>query len=120
MMKKAGSVLALNAADNERTGAAILALNSVVDRLERILTEENAILEAGRLASHERFLVHKSQILHEFTALQQSLSDHRVYSKMSSRLQSIRGLAERNHALLRSQAEGFAQFMKITSDAAKD
>jgi len=119
MTKRETNVWALNAADNEKTSAMITAVNSVVDRLEQVLGEENAVLEAGKPARLEQFIAQKSQLLNELLALEQALNDHRVFVKTGPRLQSVRALVEKNHALLRLQAEGFGQFMKPLANVAK-
>ena len=94
------------------------ALSGLFDRLEKVLMEENAILEANQTVQHKHFIESKNQILRELLVLQRSTEVQQIVKDQASRLAPVRQLIDRNYSLLQSHVSAVNEIATALTDAA--
>lgn len=83
----------------------ITALRAVIDKLARVLTEENQLLESGTNNDHSSFITAKNQILKELMMTHKSVSIKMLPPAVLGDLQAARKLVDRNQKLLGLQVK---------------
>jgi hypothetical protein len=94
------------------------ALGSLFDRLEKILLEENALLESNVSLKHNEFIEAKSQILRELLILQRGDEIQKIVREQIPRIEPVRRLIDRNESLLKAHVSVVNDIATTLTDAA--
>jgi flagellar biosynthesis/type III secretory pathway chaperone len=83
----------------------ITALRAMLEKLSRVLTDENQLLESGANGDHSNFITAKNQILKELMMTHKSVSITLLPPAVLGELQAARKLVDRNQKLLSLQVK---------------
>jgi flagellar biosynthesis/type III secretory pathway chaperone len=92
------------------------AVAAVLLKLQETLTEENSLLETGQSHDHQRFINSKNQILRDLIVWQRSRPKVFETPVIRDQLRGVRGLVDRNHALLRTHVDAMLELTSILAE----
>jgi hypothetical protein len=98
------------------TAPSSASLEAAVQKLEDVLAEENAKLEAQTAYEHKPFIIRKNQILRELMMLQKSEDHKSASSAMTERLRGVRDMVNHNHRLLEAQVKAMNEITTILTN----
>lgn len=98
--------------------ASCIAFGTSLNKLEHVLREENAVLDAHQSINHDPFIVKKNHILRELMIMQKADKSGAVVAAMSERMKEIRQLIDSNHRLLHAQIEAMSEVTSVLTQAA--
>lgn len=107
-----------NAALHESSRSVVVALETILPKLEEVLAEENRILESQTITDHEPFIIKKNHLLRELMAVQRMDRFNTVSSDMKKRLGGVRSLVETNHRLLGAQVSAMTEITNMLTAVA--
>jgi hypothetical protein len=93
-------------------------LVAILQRLEKILAEENQKLEAGSTTDHSIYISSKNQVLRELMVMQRSAQLDNFAPETLERLKAMRKLVDRNHQLLKLQVTALNDVTAFLTHAA--
>jgi predicted esterase YcpF (UPF0227 family) len=93
-------------------------LESAIQKLEDVLTEENTKLESNAAYEHGPYIIRKNQILRELMILQKTEDHKSASSAMTERLRGVRRLVNHNHGLLAAQVSAMTEITTILTNVA--
>jgi flagellar biosynthesis/type III secretory pathway chaperone len=91
-------------------------LSLLLSRLEEVLREENAVLEAKQIVEHEAFVRRKNQLLREIMVLQRCELSSSAVAEVTSHIRRVKTVVERNHSLLKSQVDAMTDITSLLSE----
>lgn len=91
-------------------------LSLLLSRLEEVLREENAVLEARQIVEHEAFVRRKNQILREIMVLQRCELSSSALAEATAHIRRVKAVVERNHSLLKSQVDAMTDITSLLSE----
>lgn len=107
-----------NAALHESSRSVVVALETILPKLEEVLTEENRILESQTITDHEPYIIKKNHLLRELMAVQRMDRFNAVSPDMKKRLGGVRSLVETNHRLLGAQVSAMTEITNMLTAVA--
>ena len=107
-----------NAALQETSRGVLIALETILPKLEEVLTEENEILESQTITDHQPYIIKKNHLLRELMAVQRMDRLNAVPEDMKTRLSNVRALVETNHQLLGAQVAAMTEITNMLAAVA--
>ena len=107
-----------NAALHETSRGVLVALETILPKLEEVLAEENKILESQTITDHQPYIIKKNHLLRELMAVQRMDRFNTVPPDMKKRLGSVRSLVETNHRLLGAQVAAMTEITNMLTAVA--
>lgn len=107
-----------SAALHETSRGVLVALETILPKLEEVLAEENKVLESQVITDHEPFIIKKNHLLRELMAVQRMDRFNTVSPDMKKRLGSVRALVETNHRLLGAQVAAMTDITNMLTAVA--
>jgi predicted RecB family endonuclease len=107
-----------NAAFQESSRGVVVALETILPKLEEVLAEENKILESQVITDHEPYIMKKNHLLRELMAVQRMDRFNTIPPEMKKRLGGVRSLVETNHRLLGAQVAAMTEITNMLTAVA--
>jgi hypothetical protein len=102
----------------EASRGVVVALETILPKLEEVLVEENKLLESQVLTDHEPFINKKNHLLRELMAVQRMDKFNVVPPDLKKRLGGVRSLVESNHRLLAAQVAAMTEITDMLTAVA--
>jgi len=105
-------------ASHEPSRGAMVALETILPKLEEVLIEENKILESQTVRSHDEFILKKNYLLRDLMAVQRMERLDSMPQEMKRRLTAVRSLVEKNRHLLGAQIAAMTEITSMLTSVA--
>ena len=107
-----------NSALHESSRGVVVALETILPKLEEVLVEENKLLESQVITDHEPYIMKKNHLLRELMAVQRMDRFNTIPPEMKKRLGGVRSLVETNHRLLGAQVAAMTEITNMLAQVA--
>jgi hypothetical protein len=107
-----------NVALHESSRGVVVALETILPKLEEVLVEENKLLESQVITDHEPYIMKKNHLLRELMAVQRMDRFNTIPPEMKKRLGGVRSLVETNHRLLGAQVAAMTEITNMLTAVA--
>jgi len=107
-----------NVALHESSRGVVVALETILPKLEEVLVEENKLLESQVITDHEPYIMKKNHLLRELMAVQRMDRFNTIPPEMKKRLGGVRSLVEANHRLLGAQVAAMTEITNMLTAVA--
>ena len=107
-----------NVALHESSRGVVVALETILPKLEEVLVEENKLLESQVITDHEPYIMKKNHLLRELMAVQRMDRFNTIPPDMKKRLGGVRSLVETNHRLLGAQVAAMTEITNMLTAVA--
>jgi len=107
-----------NSALHESSRGVVVALETILPKLEEVLVEENKLLESQVITDHEPYIMKKNHLLRELMAVQRMDRFNTIPPEMKKRLGGVRSLVETNHRLLGAQVAAMTEITNMLTAVA--